>query len=143
MDSLQVKLESSSLGCRIGRCYARAVVYAGDLILGLLNPIRSALQKILDLCVSRMTYYGFNFNVKKSICCMFGRTTDTCSNLSLFLCNSPLKFVNSFEYLGVLFLSSYDINVCLDAKIRKFCTLQSVQCWGLLIQALKSSYVLF
>ena len=85
MDSLLVKLESSSLGSRIGGCYAGAITYAGDLIL--LSPTRSALQKMLDLCVSHITYCGFNFNVKISICYMFGRTTDACTNLSLFLYN--------------------------------------------------------
>ena len=118
MDSLQVKLESSNLGCRIGGCCSGVIAYAEDLIL--LSPTRFASQKMLDLCVSHITYCGFNFNVKRAICFMFGRTTDTCSNLSLFLYNSPLKFINSFEYLGILFLSSYGINVCLDARIREF-----------------------
>ena len=52
---------------------AGAIAYADDLIL--LSFIRSALHKMLDLCVSHITYFRFHFNVKKSICCMFGQTT--------------------------------------------------------------------
>ena len=51
---------------------------------------------------------------------MFSRTTDACINLSPVLHNSPLKFFNCFEYLDVLFLSNYDNNARLDAKINKF-----------------------
>ena len=62
MDSLLVKLKSSSLGYRMGECYARPIEYADDLIL--LSPTRSAKQKMLDFCVSHNIYCGFNFNVK-------------------------------------------------------------------------------
>ena len=44
MDSLLVKLESSSLGCYIGGCYAGAIAYANDFIL--LSPSRAGLQNI-------------------------------------------------------------------------------------------------
>ena len=59
MDSLLVKLESSSLGCRTGGSYAGAIAYADALIL--FSPTRCALQEMLDLCVSHITYCGFKY----------------------------------------------------------------------------------
>lgn len=75
---------------------------------------------MLDLCASHIVCCGFNFNVKKSICCAFSTTVDACNNLNLLLYNSPMKVVNSFDYLGITFLSHNGIKVSLDSRIRKF-----------------------
>jgi Reverse transcriptase (RNA-dependent DNA polymerase) len=118
MDSLLNKLEASHFGCHVGGCFAGAIAYADDLIL--LSPSRSALQKMLDLCVSHITGCGFTFNVKKSVCCAFSLASGITNNWSLSLYNTSMKLVSRFDYLGVTFLSNSGIKISLDARIRKF-----------------------
>ena len=74
---------------------------------------------MLNMCVSHIACCGFNFSIKKTVCCLFSNTV-VIDNETLFLYYTSIKVDKSFDYFGITFLSNNGITICLEAKIRKF-----------------------
>ena len=76
------RLQSISLGCRIGLCYIGCVMYAHDLTL--FASSFCELQRMIDICVDEATNLCMPFNTKKCSVIRFGpRYHSQCSDVTM------------------------------------------------------------
>ena len=96
VDDLLLALRNSGVGCHIVDKFLGAIMYADDL--ALLAPTRSSLQKLLNICQEYGIEWCITYNTTKTTVMIFGRSTE-CQ--SLFLNDSPIRFVTEYKYLGI------------------------------------------
>ena len=76
------RLQSISLGCRIGLCYIGCVMYAHDLTL--FASSFCELQRMIDICVDEAANLCMPFNTKKCSVIRFGpRYHSQCSDVTM------------------------------------------------------------
>jgi hypothetical protein len=114
MDNLILMLKSNGIGCYIGCHYVGAICYADDLTL--LCPTRSGLQQMLNICKSFGAEYNVTFNPKKTVCCMFSRSSLQPVR-QLEFCDEYIEWSTSVKYLGNHIL--YNLKDELDVKTKR------------------------
>jgi hypothetical protein len=70
IDDLVKLVNKSNVGCRIGTCCVGIFLYADDVIL--LAPSVQALQSLVTICESELSYLDMTINEKKSACMRYG-----------------------------------------------------------------------
>ena len=72
MNDLIKRLRNSGLGCHWLSLFMACIMYADDLCL--LAPTRSAMQKLISICVEYCNEFCLSFNATKSKTLLFGKT---------------------------------------------------------------------
>ena len=97
VDDMVKLMRNSGVGCHIIRLFVAAILFADDL--AILAPTRSALQKLIDICVEYCTKFCLQFNSTKSKVMTFGKTYDM-PTVPLTIAGNPVDFVSEWKYLG-------------------------------------------
>jgi len=115
MDGLGELLDKADVGCRIGRHYCNKFWYADDLCL--LAPSRYALQKSIDIASKYVDRHTISFNTDKTVCMQFSASCEKhLVTPTIFLGNTSLNWVDSFNYLGYTFTNKKQAD---DLEIEK------------------------
>ena len=96
IDDLILQLKKLNIGCHIIEIFLACIVYADDICL--LAPCRSALQLLLDTCVSYGFSWCLSYNPSKSKVMCFGKITQP-PTFSMY--GKNLEYVDRYKYLGV------------------------------------------
>ena len=96
-------MNKANIGCRIGASCAAILLYADDIIL--LAPSVQALQSLVNICNSELSFLDMAINPKKSACMRFGpKYRNVCANV--VASRSVINWMTSCRYLGVYLESS-------------------------------------
>jgi len=107
-----------NIGCYIGAVCVGIFLYADDIIL--LAPSVSALQKMVTLCETHLSFLDMALNAKKSVCMRIGpRYKDECCEL-VTTNGETLSWVDSCRYLGVYFVSAKIFKCTIDSNKKAF-----------------------
>jgi len=118
IDDIIKIIHRSNIGCMIGIVSVNIFLYADDLIL--LAPSIGALQKMLDMCESQLTYLDMALNAKKSVCMRFGpRHRDECCALTT-VSGENLCWVDTCRYLGVYFVAAKKFTISISNNKKSF-----------------------
>ncbi|CAK1597452.1 unnamed protein product [Parnassius mnemosyne] len=99
INQLIVELSSTKVGCSIDGICINNISYADDMVL--LSPTIGALRRLLGICESYAKTHGLKYNVTKSELMVFNSGTKRQLTMpTVKLCDSPLKRVVKFKYLG-------------------------------------------
>jgi hypothetical protein len=92
-------LRKSGCGCHIVDIFVAAILYADDL--ALLAPIRSSLQKLIDICIEYGKIWCVEYNFQKTKVMTFGKSCDTMSVCDITLDGRVVSCIHEWKYLGV------------------------------------------
>jgi len=98
IDTLLQMLESSGIGCWLGRKYLGALAYADDVIL--MCPSSVGLQKMLHICEEYATQHSLTFNTSKTVCVKFCHNQQTTGLPNVKLCGNTLEWKSTVTHLG-------------------------------------------
>ena len=116
VDDLISKLHSLNVGCYVLEMFMALLLYADDM--AILAPSVKGLGLLLDSCNEYCEEWDICINAKKSKLMYFGKK---CNNLyTPVLKDSPLQWVESWEYLGVKVVSGRRFGSSATERIRKF-----------------------
>ena len=102
-------MNKANIGCRIGASRAAIFLYAYDIIL--LAPSVQALQFLVNIWNSELSFLDMAINPKKSACTRFGpKYRNVCANA--VASRSVINWTTSCRYLGV----------CLESSIKFKCS---------------------
>ena len=113
MDGLLKKLESSDVGCYVGRVFSGAFAYADDLTL--LCPSVSALKEMVAICSDYASEYDIKFNASKSQLIIFKSKKRIVPDPVITLNGDKIGVVDSVIHLGHILhdnIYKYDISKC-------------------------------
>ena len=96
VDDMISYLRKKGIGCHIIDIFVACIMFADDL--ALIAPSRSALQKMIDLCIEYCDKFCLDFNSKKSKVMTFGKGSSEIE--PLFIKDIPIDFVHEWKYLG-------------------------------------------
>ena len=96
VDDLISELRRSNNGCHVLDLFLACIVYADDICL--LAPCRSALQLLLNTCVTYGLRWCLTYNPLKSKVMYFGKGTHS-STFTMY--GKNIEFVDRHKYLGV------------------------------------------
>ena len=120
IDDLNHRLNNSGIGCHIAGLPMNNLSYADDLVL--MTPSPTAANELLQECDNFAKENYIIFSPTKSVCmrilpknCKLGRCP------SVYLGDSKLSFVESFNYLGHLLVSDYVDDEDIRKESRKLC----------------------
>jgi hypothetical protein len=113
MDMLINRLESSKVGCYIGKEYFGVLCYADDVTL--VAPTGSALQKLVDICEQFGREFDVVYNPNKSMCIAIGSKLAVMPDITLNGCS--LKWFSAVKHLGNVINS--DNNDQDDIRLKK------------------------
>ena len=110
-------MRDSGLGCHLLSIFMACIMYADDLCL--LSPTRSAMQKLITICVEYCDEFCLSFNVKKSKTLIFGKTN---TNLitPLTLNDDTIEIVSSWKYLGCMIVSGSKLSFSIASDLSSF-----------------------
>ena len=97
VDDLIILLRKSGFGCYLIRMFVGCILFADDM--ALIAPSRTALQKMVDICVAFCKTHCLRFNSKKSKIMTFGRS-HLLPAVPIVIDNEPLDYVSEWKYLG-------------------------------------------
>ena len=109
-------LRNSGLGCHIIDRFIGCILFADDLVI--LSPTRSAMQKLIDLCVQYCDKFCLSFNVKKSHVMTFGKF-DTIPK-PLQLNGTVIGDVKEFKYLGTTIVAGPTLSFSAQSELLSF-----------------------
>ena len=114
---IKERLRDSGLGCHLLSIFMACIMYADDLCL--LSPTRSAMQKLITICVEYCDEFCLSFNVKKSKTLVFGKTN---TNLitPLTLSGDTIEIVSSWKYLGCMIVSGSKLSFSIASDLSSF-----------------------
>ena len=116
VDELVDILRSLKIGCHIKRVFMAALLYADDM--ALLAPSLKGLQQLLNACSEFCNDWDICLNAKKSKLLYFGKS---CNNLyQPKLNNSPLDWVDTWNYLGLKLVSGKKFGSTAADRIKKY-----------------------
>ena len=114
MDGLSARLRDTGVGCHVSDRCINSLSYADDMVL--LAPTVEALQRLLAVCQEYATQHDMLYNTTKTECMIIPpKRSRVMYQTSAKLSECPLRFVDSFTYLG--HIVSQDMTD--DADIRK------------------------
>ena len=114
MDELSARLRDTGVGCHVSDRCINSLSYADDMVL--LAPTVEALQQLLDVCQAYAAQHDMLYNTTKTECMVIPpKHSRVMYQTSAQLSECPLRFVDSFTYLGHVI--SKDMTD--DADIRK------------------------
>ena len=96
IDELIHRLQSSGIGCHVGKQYLGALGSADDLTL-ISSSVRS-LNKMLLICKKFDDEYNVTFNAKKMVCIKFGNKVSEYDQVVLD--GATIEWANSVKHLG-------------------------------------------
>ena len=118
IDDLVKLVDKAGIGCRIAALCVGIFLYADDIIL--LAPSIHALQIIVNICESELSFIDMAINVKKSACLRFGpRYRNFCDNV-MTAANKAVDWLETARYLGVFLVSSFKFKCSFDSNKGKF-----------------------
>ena len=108
-------------------------MYADDLLL--LSPSFRGMQIMLDICTQYGLVHNIVFNAVKTVSTVIGHRR-TVFNESLYISDRPIPWVDSFKYLGVMFIAHSNLKIDFSYCKRKFysavnCIGYCLMLWGL------------
>ncbi len=117
MDGLSTLLTSGKSGCFMNECAMNHFMYADDVCI--IAPSPKGLQKLLNICEEYAISHDILYNEKKSVCMHNQSRKVKFSKLPcLLLNNKPLKYVESYRYLGCIFTNSMCDDLDMDRQRR-------------------------
>ena len=124
MNDLIKRLRNSGLGCHWLSLFMACIMYADDLCL--LAPTRSAMQKLISICVEYCNEFCLSFNATKSKTLLFGKT-DPNLITPLTLNGQKIDFVTNFKYLGCTITSGAKLTFSIAPELSAFyCSANSI-----------------
>jgi len=121
---LVASIVQGGIGCVIGNTFTNIYVYADDMIL--LAPSWAALQQLLDVLELNCTKLDIVCNTKETVCMMF---KPRCREMiaadefpSFHIGCQPLKYVDSFRYLGHIINNNLNGNDNVQREIKNLFT---------------------
>ena len=118
IDGLVDKLSSLGLGCHIANACVAIFLYADDIVL--LSPTVTGLQALFSICEAELTNLNMQINAGKTVCIRFGQAFKK-SCRCLLTCNKvALQWSTSSRYLGVYFVSGYNLKCSFDVAKSKY-----------------------
>ena len=129
MDELIRRLRKHGIGCYMIDMFLACLLYADDMCL--IAPSRSAMQKMLEICLEYCKEFCLAFNTKKSKVMIFGDMKGK-SITPLFLYNDPLEYVSQWRYLGATVVAGAKLTFSCKQELSNFyrslnCLLSAVQ----------------
>ena len=118
IDDLLRSLEVSGIGCFQKHYYVGSVCYTDDI--ALLAPSPSALQSILDTCISFAGHHHLTFNPDKTQLIKFYRCADAISPCFVFLGQS-LSLRTSVTHLGHILTHNLNDDEDIVSAIKDMC----------------------
>ena len=120
VDDLNHKLNDSGVGCHIAGLPMNNFSYADDLVLVSPSPI--AANELLRECDSFAKANYILFSTTKSVCMrILPKSIKIRRYPAVYLGDSKLIFVESFNYLGHLLVSDFDDDEDIKKESRKLC----------------------
>jgi len=94
------------------------ILYADDILV--ISPSVNELQKIVNICENELNLLDMQINVKKSCCMRIGQRHDAkCADI-LSSDGTPIAWVDSIRYLGIVIVQSCKFKCSLDNAKRSF-----------------------
>ncbi|MEL6989899.1 MAG: reverse transcriptase family protein, partial [Bacteroidota bacterium] len=119
INSLIVKINDCSYGCKLGIFKSNIIAYADDIVL--LAPSSSGLQILINKAVEESKDIKLNFNNSKSKWMLFNSPKSKSNEVSdMIIDNEPIEKVNSFKYLGYVIRSDLSNIDDIQRALRKF-----------------------
>ena len=117
MDELIRRLRAQGIGCNFINLFLACLLYADDMCL--IAPTRSAMQRMLDICVEFCDEFCLSFNTKKSKVMIFGGMKGKfIAPLSLY--NEPLEYVSQWRYLGASIIEGKTLGFSCKHELSNF-----------------------
>ena len=116
VDALVSDLESLNVGCYVMDVFMASLLYADDM--AVLAPSVKGLQSLLEKCSDFCERWDICLNAKKSKLLYFGKKCH--SPYAPVLNGKHLKWVDSWDYLGVKVVSGRKFGCSAVDRIRKF-----------------------
>ena len=86
------------IGCRLGFISCNILVYADDVVI--LAPSATGLQLLIDNFCSMLSVLDLDVNINKTKCMVFSSKSKEKTDKLISIWQSPIKYVDSFKYLG-------------------------------------------
>ena len=117
MDDLSVQLTASNTGCKLVGMTMNHLMYADDM--ALIAPSAKGLQTLIHISEGYASKHEILFNSVKSECmCIAPKNVSLCHIPSVSLNKQPLKFCNTFKYLGYIITSTMDDSLDISKQMR-------------------------
>ena len=116
VDELISILKKAGLGCYVSGIFAASLFYADDM--AVLAPSVKGLQRMLNLCSSYCDKWDILLNPKKTKNLFFGK--GKMPSHSVCINNTPIPWVESWDYLGVTVKSGDRFSCCIKDKLCSF-----------------------
>jgi Reverse transcriptase (RNA-dependent DNA polymerase) len=114
---LTVDLKTQSLGCLLNKTWINCILYADDIII--LSASILSLQLMLNNCYEVVNDLGPSINYENSCCFAVGPGHKRILPI-LSLGSKPLELRSHVKYLGISFVSGYNLNCDSNSTARKF-----------------------
>ena len=128
VNDLTLCLELNNLGCAVNGVYLGCIMYADDILL--LSTSVLTLQSMLNVCYEYGLKHNILFNSKKSCCVNIG-TRRPLHIASMCLGDMSIEWVDTFKYLGVVFVNGSSLHLDCSFIKRKYyaaCNAVLVKC---------------
>lgn len=117
MDDLNVELNRSAIGCQLLGVSFNNFSYADDMALAAPSP--GGLQKLLNICERYALSHDMIYNSKKSVAMLVqSKKVKFSKNPIVKLAGQPLKYVDSYKYLGCFISSDQSDDLDIDRQRR-------------------------
>ena len=116
VDDLIHMLQKAGVGCHIASYFAACLFYADDMCI--LAPSIKGLQTMLDICGEYCATWDICLNSKKTKNMCFGKKRNI--NFTLKLNGSPIDWVDSWKYLGVVLKAGPKFGCSVADRVKSF-----------------------
>ena len=116
-DDVIVKLQKSSLGCKVSGLCVNAIMYADDIILLAISI--TDLQKMVELCLNAFHELDMRINVKKSMCMRIGSKFNSAVR-NIIAEGIEIEWKSELKYLGVSLVAGKSLKCNLQVIKQKY-----------------------